>query len=184
LDKNIIIRKLNIDDCTPELLNKFNRYQEIKKCWRKENNEWTLKDIAFTEDWDSKRKLKVIDEFTECIKDNGLVIGAYVNDDLIGFSFVFNKLFGKNNKYINLDSIQVSYGFRSRGIGKKLFREICAGAKNFGAEKLYISANSSEESQAFYKAMGCREAEEINQELFEEEPFDCHLEYILSPLFM
>ena len=48
-----------------------------------------------------------------------------------------------------------------------------------GAEKLYITAHSSEESQAFYKTVGCCETCELNQPLYEKEPFDCHLEYDL-----
>lgn len=35
------------------------------------------------------------------------------------------------------------------------------------------------ESQAFYKAMGCREAEEYNKEHVEIEPCDCQLEFVL-----
>ena len=53
-------------------------------------------------------------------------------------------------------------------------------AKKTKAKKLYISANSSQESQAFYRAMGCVDAEEIIPELFEAEPFDVHMEYVLS----
>ena len=42
--------------------------------------------------------------------------------------------------------------------------------------KLYISAHSAVESQAFYKAMGCVEAEVYHQGHVEEEPYDCQLE--------
>jgi hypothetical protein len=49
-----------------------------------------------------------------------------------------------------------------------------------GAQKLYISAHSSQESQAFYKAMGCVEAMEYNKRLVSEEPCDCQLEYNLQ----
>jgi len=66
------------------------------------------------------------------------------------------------------------------GIGKKLFSLICKKAKEMGAQKLYISAHSSEETQAFYKAVGCVEAVEYNVKLVEEEPCDCQLEYCLS----
>jgi len=49
-----------------------------------------------------------------------------------------------------------------------------------GAEKLYISAHSSVESQAFYRSMGCAEAEEYNARHVELEPCDCQLEYLLG----
>ncbi|MCI8896985.1 MAG: hypothetical protein HFI61_04170, partial [Lachnospiraceae bacterium] len=33
------------------------------------------------------------------------------------------------------------------------------------------------ETQAFYRAMGCVEAQEYNKEHVEKEPYDCQLEY-------
>ena len=52
-------------------------------------------------------------------------------------------------------------------------------AKSNGAEKLYISAHSAVESQAFYHAMGCVEAVEYKKEHVEQEPYDRQLEYWL-----
>ena len=49
-------------------------------------------------------------------------------------------------------------------------------ARKKGARKLYISAHSAVESQAFYRQMGCVEAELYNQSHVEKEPFDCQLE--------
>ena len=49
-------------------------------------------------------------------------------------------------------------------------------AKQKGAKKLYISAHSAVESQAFYKSMVCVEAEVYNQKHVEDEPYDCQLE--------
>jgi hypothetical protein len=48
-----------------------------------------------------------------------------------------------------------------------------------GAEKLYISAHSSKESQAAYRALGCTPAEEVNEGLAAAEPFDVQMEYRL-----
>ena len=46
-----------------------------------------------------------------------------------------------------------------------------------GRKPLYISAHSSVESQAFYKApMGCVEAREYQAFHVEKEPCDCQLE--------
>lgn len=179
LKEIIVIKKLETEDCCATLLSKFNRYQEIKRCWRKENGKWILKNIAFIEQWDDNRKSGIIKEFISCIRDGGVVLGVYLEENLIGFSWIEPQLFGCKSEYLNLDSLQVSYGFRKQGIGRILFEKSCDEAKQLGAKKLYISANSSEETQAFYKAMGCYETIEINQELFEKEPFDCHMEYCL-----
>ena len=73
--------------------------------------------------------------------------------------------------------IQVSYEYRSKGVGKQLFILIAESARRMGAKKIYISAHSSEESQAFYKAIGCVEAEEYNRVIAENEPYDCKMEH-------
>ena len=65
---------------------------------------------------------------------------------------------------------------RGTGIGKKLFNAAKDWANKHGAKKLYISAHSAVETQAFYKAMGCTEAQVYNQKHTEAEPFDCQLE--------
>lgn len=65
---------------------------------------------------------------------------------------------------------------RGKGIGKELFQYAKSWAKEHGSKKLYISAHSAVESQAFYKEMGCIEAVEYNQEHVEKDPCDCQLE--------
>ena len=119
----------------------------------------------------------------ECLKNTlntgGAVIGAFIEGKLAGFTSVENKFFGSKSQYIQLSSIHVSYERRGKGIGKKLFQMIAQEARDLEAKKLYISAHSSEESQAFYKVIGCIEAKEYNEKLVQAEPCDCQLEYIL-----
>lgn len=167
------------DEIDISLFAHFNRYQDVSKCWRKENGEWILKEIAFTEQWN-------IDEYTylvKCLqnttKTGGAVFGAFYNDILVGFASIENQPFGSNKQYLQLSSIHISYENRGMGIGKKLFFLTSERAKKLGAQKLYISAHSSQETQAFYKVMGCVEAMEYNEKLVAEEPCDCQLEYNL-----
>ena len=61
-------------------------------------------------------------------------------------------------------------------MGRALFLAAKGWARERGGRKLYISAHSAVESQAFYKAMGCVEAEVYHQGHVEEEPYDCQLE--------
>lgn len=49
---NISYKSLNKKEINLSLFTNFDRYQELKKCWRKEDKEWVLKDISFTEQWD------------------------------------------------------------------------------------------------------------------------------------
>lgn len=109
----------------------------------------------------------------------GFVYGAFFGGVLKGFVSVEPELFGGVQKYVDLSSIHVSQDMRGRGIGRALFLAAKEWAKAHGALKLYISAHSAVESQAFYKAMGCVEAEVYNQAHVEKEPYDCQLECVL-----
>ena len=48
-------------------------------------------------------------------------------------------------------------------IGDVFFYQACEEARRLGADKLYISAHSSKESQAAYKALGCVHARRLTQ---------------------
>lgn len=175
----ISYREIEEKEISPTLFTSFNRYQDVKKCWRKENGKWILKDIVFTEQWGSKEFIYLAKCLKNTIYQGGVVIGAFQNGNLVGFASIENYLFGKNKEYLQLSSIHISFGNRGCGMGKKLFCLICEKAKKLGAKKLYISAHSSEETQAFYNAIGCVEAKEYNNKLVAEEPYDCQLEYCL-----
>ncbi|SKC81944.1 GNAT family N-acetyltransferase [Maledivibacter halophilus] len=177
--KTIDYKELKKTEIDITLFASFNRYQDVKKCWRKENGEWILKAIAFTEQWGSDEYEILVKCLQNTIKTGGTVFGAFYNDVLVGFASIENQFFGSQKEYLQLSSIHISYENRDMGIGKKLFSLACKKAKEIGAQKLYISTHSSEESQAFYKAMGCVEAMEYNDKLVAEEPCDCQLEYCL-----
>lgn len=170
-------RELKIEELSTNLFNKFNRYQDVKKCWRKVNGEWILKDIAFVEHWTKEDYEMLVEYLINTIKTGGSVYAAFNSDDLIGFASLENEKFGTENQYLQLSSIHTSYESRGLGIGKKLFNIMIEEAKKRGVKKLYISAHSSEESRAFYEKLGCVEAKEYNEKLAELEPCDCQLEY-------
>ena len=101
---------------------------------------------------------------------------AFRDGALKGFASVEAKLFGGEQRYLDLSSIHVSQDMRGQGVGRALFLAAKDWARNSGGRKLYISAHSAVESQAFYRAMGCVEAEVYHQGHVEEEPYDCQLE--------
>lgn len=175
------ILELSPSDLTPDLLKHFNRHQEVRRCFRQENGEWVLKDIAFTEQWDGALKEEIVRlDFTNCINAGGIVRGVYDSiNQVIAFASLLPELFGSRQQYLQLMQIHVSYEHRSKGIGKKLFERCADKAKVMGARKLYISAHSSEASQLFYMKVGCIDALEINRKIAEHEPFDRQMEYVL-----
>lgn len=174
-----VYRQLEAEHLKEWVFEKFNRYQKVERCWRKENGSWILKDIAFTEQWNASNIKALVKDLSATVGFGGKIIGAFSENGLAGFCSVENRLFGSKKEYVQLSSLHITFELRGKGIGKHLFELACDTARQLGAKKLYISAHSSQETQAFYKAMGCVEAEEINEELFEIEPFDCHLEYVL-----
>src|SRR5690554_1015959 len=176
---NISYKSLNKNGINLSLFMNFDRYQEVRKCWRKEDKEWVLKDIQFTEQWGPDEYKFLIKCLKNTIESGGTVFGAFKDKILVGFASLDNLFFGSKKDYLQLSSIHISNGYRGNGIGKRLFILVCKKAKEIGAKKLYISAHSSQETQSFYKAIGCKEANEYNESLVAKEPYDCQLEYIL-----
>ena len=169
-------RSLQEHEIDRELFRDFIRRQIVTKCWRKEDGEWIIKDAPFIDDWTEQDYKVLIQCLKHTVRTGGVVYGAFYEGKLKGFAAVLPEIFGGENKYIDLAAIHVSQDMRGTGIGTALFKEAKRWANEKGAEKLYISAHSAVESQAFYKRMGCVEAKWYKKEHVEEEPFDCQLE--------
>ena len=181
---NCNFKALNFTDLTDSLFKDFNRTQEVKKCWRQENGEWLLKNIAFTEKWDAANYRFLTQCLQNTIKTGGTVYGAFDQEKLVGFASLENLFMGSRKQYLQMSAIHVSCEHRGHGIGKKLFQLICVKARQAGASKLYISAHSAEETQAFYQTLGCVDAEEIQIAPAAGEPCDRQLEYDLDQLII
>jgi len=158
------------------LFHAFDRRQEVTKCWRKVDGAWVLRDDPFLDDWSQEDYRFLVRCLKHTAATGGLVCGAFVDGELKGFVSVEPDPVGSRRQYLDLSSIHVSRDARGAGIGRELFSRAVAYAREKGAPALYISAHSAQESQAFYKAMGCIEAKEYQQEHVEKEPFDCQLE--------
>ena len=158
------------------LFSSFIRHQAVVKCLRRENDQWIVKDDPFIDDW-TEEDYKIL---IKCLKHTaatgGFLYAAFSDSCLKGFVYVEPDFFGSRNQYLDLSSINISEDMRRKGIGRMLFMAAKNWAKEKGAEKLYISAHSAVESQAFYKSMGCVEAEEYCQKHVSQEPYDCQLE--------
>lgn len=172
----VVYRALQRDEITPELFHAFQRRQIVTKCWRKEHAQWIVKDAPFVDDWGERE----YEELVRCLRNtlamDGLVYGAFVNGELKGFVSVEGEPIGSARQYMDLSSLHVSQDVRRQGIGRELFLIAKRFANERNARKLYISAHSAIESQAFYRAVGCVEAKEYNQAHVEKEPYDCQLE--------
>ena len=141
--KTITYLMLTRENFRTDSLDNFKRYQKIQECWRKINNMLVLVPYEFIEDWDLSKRRKVAEAILKVIDHKNVVYGAYFQYKIVGFIYLSDKLFGRDNQYIELIMFQVSEMFRKKGIGKLLFKFACEDARNLGVLKLYISAHSS-----------------------------------------
>lgn len=172
-------RTIHADEINRALFQDFIRRQVVTDCWRREEGRWVVRSDPFTDDWSQEDYRTLIACLKNTARTGGLVYGAFREGSLKGFTSVEPELFGGELRYLDLSCIHVSEDMRGQGIGKTLFCAAMDWAGKRGARRLYISAHSAVESQAFYKAMGCVEAQMYHQKHVEAEPYDCQLECVL-----
>ncbi|WP_419877459.1 GNAT family N-acetyltransferase [Brevibacillus centrosporus] len=177
--EEIRYRELSPAELDASLLRSFNRYQETNRVWYIEGGEWKQKDDHFVDHWDDDKKQLVLQDLQRCVREGGVVVGAFATDTLVGFANIEGELFGSQGEYVELPYIHVSNEQRGKRIGGTLFALCCEKAKTLGAKKLYIAAHPSIETQHFYRSAGCVLAAEINQRIYQREPLDIQLERML-----
>ena len=176
---NYQYKRLDSNNFTRNSLDDFVRHQTVTECWRKINDDWRLVPNVFEENWSPEQCREIAEDVVQHISLDQTGFGAFDGGRIIGFAIVSHRIFGTASRYVQLVCFQISEEYRRQGIGRKLFSLACEEARRLGAEKLYISAHSSKESQAAYRALGCTPAEEVNEGLAAAEPFDVQMEYRL-----
>lgn len=175
--EKMIYRQLHQEES--HRIKEINAEQFIKRAWREVEGERQLIDI----NWLEKELPNGIEyhraAFERCLINDGQAYGCFEEDRLIGYVVIDGQVFGQAANYIVLDQLFISLEYRGQGIGKKLLALAGEAAKRKGADTFYICAGSAEETIAFYFAIGCKEATEINQKLYELDPRDYQLEYKL-----
>ncbi len=165
----IRIELLSAKNFKQDSLDNYQRKQYVKKVYRKHNEDYILEDCVYTEDWNMEKRRSVAKNISG---DDYVTYLAIENDEVVGFIGLKKELI---ESYMILDMMQVSAACRGQGIGRKLFDSGKEEARKAGAEALYISACSSEETIAFYKAMGAELADCPIKEIAEEEPYDLQM---------
>ena len=165
----IKIELLSAENFRLDSLDNYLRKQDVKKVYRKQNGEYILVDCVYTEDWDMEKRRSVAKDISS---EDYITYLAIDNDEVVGFIGLKKDLI---EPYMILDLMQVSATYRGQGIGRKLFDVGKEEARKAGAEALYISACSSEETIAFYKAMGAKLTDCPIKEIAEDEPYDLQM---------
>lgn len=170
-------KALQLDQC-PQIRD-IDASQTIHRAWREIDGNRVLVDINYHDPDFPNGFENHLAALENTLESGAFAIGAFEQDKLVGFSSVNPDFFGQRVKYLLLDQIFISNHCRNKGIGKKLFSLSAEYALSRGAEKLYICAGSAEETIAFYWALGCVEAVERNEALYQADPRDYQLEFDL-----
>ncbi len=171
--------RLDSQNFTGHSLDDFVRRQAVTECWRKTGGDWKPVPNVYEENWTPEQRGEIAEDVLRHLNLDQTGFGAFDGERIIGFATVSRRIFGTAARYVQLVCFQISEEYRRQGIGRKLFSLVCEEARRLGADKLYISAHSSKESQAAYRALGCKPAEEINEGQAAAEPFDVQMEYRL-----
>lgn len=165
----IKIELLSENNFNENSLDNYVRTQEVKKVYRRQGEEYVLVEMPYVEDWSLEKKRSVAKDI--CSKEYISYI-ALDDDKVVGFIGLKKQLVGD---YMILDMMHTSAEYRGKGLGRKLFELGKDAARKAGAKALYISACSSEETIAFYKAMGAVVTKDTIKEIEEDEPCDLQM---------
>lgn len=154
-------------------LDDYKRTHRVENVYRKADGEYKLVSLPYIEDWDIEKKRQVAKSL---MSDRYITYVATDAGEVVGFIGLIKKLHGKR---MILDMMHVSAEYRGNGLGRKLFEKGMDTAREYGAAELYISACSSEETVAFYKAMGASLTTKPIESIANDEPYDLQMTCIL-----
>jgi len=115
----------------------------------------------------------------DCFDRGGWCYGLFDADKLIAVAMLESKFIGQPADMLQLLFLHVGYGYRDRGLGRQLFEQAAAVARERSARRMYISATPSEHTIHFYLGLGCVLSPSSVPELLALEPEDIHLEFFL-----
>lgn len=170
----VTIALLSKENFNPHSLDAYERKHDVKKVYRKKEAEYILMDMPYVEDWSLAEKRQIAMAVSS---DAYISYIALDNGTVVGFLGLKRRL---HNGYMILDMLYVSAAYRGMGIGRRLFAAGKEAAKKAGAAALYISACSSEETIAFYRAMGAELTDCPIQEMADDEPCDLQMVCIID----
>jgi len=175
---DICFKEIKTDELHTNILQDFNRYQYVENDWYPdENGGYHLVHQPHVENWDDAEKIKIVEKWRAALNNGGKSFCAYDGEKIVGFIFFDGMRLGSEKQYMELLYFHVSYEYRGKGIGKKLFSLCCEAALKLQCKRLFINASSSEESQKAYHKLGCVYTTELIPH--EHRPDDVHMEFLL-----
>ena len=115
-----------------------------------------------------------------CFQQGGFFWGGFVADKLKSIVILDTKWIGKHKDTLQLEFLHIDRAYRKQGIGKILFKKAVEEARLRGAKRLYISSTENKNTVEFYRHMGCSITKDVESELYQLEPNDIHMEYMIG----
>lgn len=115
----------------------------------------------------------------ECFNRNGFFYGGFENGKMKAIVVLDSKWIGLKKDTLRLKFLHVDREFRKKGIGAYLFKKSVEQARKLNAKRIYVSSCENKNTVDFYRHMGCKMTDDIDEELFALEPLDIHMEFIL-----
>jgi len=165
-----------MDNSQVDKLQEIDRSEHIDLIY--EMNDGQISEITTNHEcsnWNEHLLLEIKERYLYELQHNGIAVGAYDEDKLVGFGVLAHKFRGMNKDQLQIDLMYVSRKYRRQGIGTKIIDALKKEARKRGARQLYISSTETRSAVSFYKSCGSRIAEEIDEELFDKEPKDIHM---------
>ena len=129
--------------------------------------------------WEGKWLDSRIERIKEELDCGGIFLGIIEEEKLTGFALIGGRLIGSRKYTIQLVLLHVSREYRGKGMGAKLFHEVCARAKKKGACRLFISSAPTESAVGFYARQGAKPVGRNEKGLAVEEKDDIPLVFEL-----
>jgi len=171
----ITIRMMKIEEA--ELIRSLDRSELIEATYRCVGGRLEETRVQIDcPNWTESQFDTIIARFHRDVEGDGVAFGAFEGERLAGFAVLEGRFRGERLDRLQLDLMYVSRQYRRQGVGTRVMEEIKAEAKRRGADYLYISAADTESAVNFYQRSGSRLTEEIDEELFQLEPKDIHME--------
>lgn len=145
------VRMLRPDQIGEDFLEGFAHEQRWTRQWMREGDGWALRETDKLRTWNDEKRRWIAGYLKEQIARGGCAFGAYAGERLIGFASADGPVVRGS---ANLTMLFVDDREQRRGVGSALFEAVCDRCAR-RAQGLYISAIPSQETVAFYEAMGC-----------------------------
>lgn len=159
---------------------KIDRSELIEGFYRMVGGQLVLEAAQFDADgWPPGEEEHFSPHLLDCFDRGGTFFGAFDGDTLVGVAVLESRFIGSGLDRLQLKFLHVGRPYRGHGLGTRLFHLAESRARELGARKLYISSNPSKHTVGYYTNLGCTLTEEIDPELFELEPEDIHMEYVI-----